>query len=67
MPRNLWSDARSLVGTWRRFGPFGPVYRIDRVVGVPNGEPVFVVAVIGPQDEETVERLLAEVRADPLP
>ncbi|MEQ1566087.1 MAG: DUF5397 family protein [Myxococcota bacterium] len=56
----------SLVSTWRRFGEFGPIYRIDAVDRVlENGDTVFRVSIPGPRDEEVVERRYSEILADP--
>lgn len=60
-------EPHSLVSTWRTFGPFGPAYRIDEILRVPdNGDAVFLVTVPHPTgDDEVVERRLSEVLADP--
>ncbi len=59
-------DPRHLVSTWRRFGAFGPVYRIDGIVRtLDNGDTLFQVSVPGPRGDETVERRFSEVLADP--
>ncbi len=60
-------EPHSLVATWRTFGPFGPTYRIDRILRVlDNGDTVFQVCVPRPTGEdEVVERRFSEVLADP--
>ncbi|MCA9492154.1 MAG: DUF5397 family protein [Myxococcales bacterium] len=60
-------DPRNLVSTRRRFGPFGPAYRIDTILRVlDNGDTVFQVSVPHPVgDDEVVERRFSEVLADP--
>jgi hypothetical protein len=65
-PMAFLPDPRSLVDTWRRFGPFGPVYRIVAIAGVlENGDTLFQVAVPGPRGDELTERRYSEVLADP--
>jgi hypothetical protein len=59
-------DPKRLVSTWRRFGAFGPAYRIDRIVRtLDNGDTLYDVSVPGPRGDETVERRFSEVLADP--
>ncbi|MCB9691039.1 MAG: DUF5397 family protein [Alphaproteobacteria bacterium] len=60
-------EPRSLVATWRTFGPFGPAYRIERIARVlDNGDTVFQITVPHPVGEdEVVERRFSEVLADP--
>lgn len=60
-------DPRALLSTWRRFGPFGPAYRIDAIVRVlDNGDTVFRVSVPHPVgDDEVTERRYSEVLTDP--
>jgi hypothetical protein len=60
-------EPRSLVSTWRTFGPFGPAYRIDEILRIlDNGDTVFQVTVPHPVGEdEVVERRFSEVLADP--
>lgn len=59
-------DPKSLVSTWRRFGVFGPPYRIDGIVELPeDGDALFRVVVPGPRGDEIVERRFSEVLADP--
>lgn len=60
-------EPKSLLTTWRRFGPFGPAYRIDEIVRVQdNGDTVFLVSVPHPVGEdEVVERRFSEVITDP--
>jgi hypothetical protein len=56
----------SLVSTWRRFGEFGPAYRIDAIEHVlDTGETVYRVSVPGPRDGEVLARRYSEVLADP--
>jgi hypothetical protein len=59
-------DPRSLVSTWRRFGPYGPAYRIDAIVrSLDNGDTLFRVSVPNPLGEDITERLFSEVLTDP--
>lgn len=66
-PPPFLPDPRSLVSSWRRFGPFGPAYRIDAVVRVlDNGDTLFRVSVPHPVGgDEVVERRFSEVLTDP--
>ncbi len=60
-------EPESLVSIWRRFGTYGPPYRIDAVVGrLENGDTVFRVTVPHPVGEdENVERRFSQILADP--
>jgi len=58
-------DARSMVGTFRRFGPNGPVYEI-RAVGrvTPDGDDVLLEVCVLP-GEEKVEYPFKQAVRDP--
>ena len=53
-----------LVGTWRRFGPLGPVYEIvGECAGLPNGDRLMRIRVV--ESGEEVEYKLSEILDDP--
>ncbi|RVU17424.1 DUF5397 family protein [Methylobacterium oryzihabitans] len=55
---------RSLIGTWRRFGPFGPVYEIVAIGGTTSqGHATMRVRVI--ETGEEIEYRLADILDDP--
>lgn len=60
-------EPRELVSTWRRFGAFGPAYRIDAVERVlEDGDAVFRISIPSPVgDDEVTERRYSELLADP--
>ena len=66
-PASFLPEPTSLVSTWRRFGSFGPVYRIDAIVRVlDNGDTVYRVVVPAPVgDDDETERLYSEILSDP--
>lgn len=61
-------DAQSLVGTFRRFGPTGPAYKICGVgVVTPDGDDVMLRVHVLPTDERLdypFKRAVDDPRAD---
>lgn len=56
--------AASLVGTWRRFGPVGPVYEIlDAGQDLPDGDRMMRIRVI--ESGEEVDYRLSDILDDP--
>jgi hypothetical protein len=54
----------SLVGTWRRFGLFGPVYEIISVENkLPNGDVLMRVRVV--ESGEELDYRFADILDDP--
>ena len=59
-------EPTALVNTWRRFGAYGPAYRIDAIVkSLSNGDTLFRVSVPNPLGEDVTERLFSEILTDP--
>lgn len=57
-------DPQQLVGTWRRFGPVGPVYQVVAVgQQLPDGNRMMRVRV--PETEEEAEYKLFDILGDP--
>jgi len=65
MSRQSQSSKTIVPGTFRQFGPFGPVYKILRATTRQNdrGEPLFVIEV--PESGERVHYSSARIFADP--
>ena len=57
-------EPEQLVGTWRRFGPVGPVYEIvEAGRRLPDGDRMMRVRVI--ESGEEVDYRLADILDDP--
>ncbi len=58
-----WAESHSLIGSWRRFGPVGPVYEIIGV-GEPwkGGAPLMRIRVVETGEELTYS--LADILDD---
>ena len=57
-------EPEQLVGTWRRFGPVGPVYEIVAAgKPLPDGDRMMRVRVI--ESGEEVDYRLADILDDP--
>ena len=58
-------NPENLVGSWRRFGPVGPVYQ---VVGIgneaPDGDKLMVIKLL--ESDEVAEYRLSHVLDDPV-
>lgn len=57
-------EAEQLVGTWRRFGPVGPVYEIIRAgEPTPGGDRIMRVRVV--ESGEELDYKLTDILDDP--
>jgi hypothetical protein len=57
-------EPQTLIGTWRRFGAFGPVYEIlSEGEDQPKGEKSMKVRVI--ESGEELDYMLSEILNDP--
>ncbi len=59
-----WPDPRALLGTYRRFGPVGPVYEVAGVIReLDNGDTLMKVVVV--QTGEEAEYRYTHILDDP--
>jgi hypothetical protein len=62
--QSMHVEPQSLIGTWRRFGAYGPVYEIlSEGQPLPEGEPVMRVRVI--ESGEELKYRLTKILDDP--
>ena len=58
-------DPRALIGSWRRFGPVGPVYQvIDLGTEAPDGDRLMKVRLL--ETDQVTEYKLVRLLEDPI-
>jgi hypothetical protein len=64
-PARMLPEPKALVGTWRRFGPVGPVYEIIAAgKELPEGDQMMRIRVV--ESGEEVDYRFTDILDDPL-